>query len=111
MKRCNLKTFCKKVANNNKSFFFLKPHSGTYTVHSLSFCVRTPLIPLDETIDIHIKCRNPETLVNGISKHNLHNLLNLTTKESFLSFNKTFYIQVDGITLGFCHFWCLESVF
>ena len=103
MKRCNLKTFCKKIAINKKSYFFYFSQTlfgHPYCTQPL-ICLRT-LIPLDETIDSYINCCNPETLLNGISKHILHNLLNLTTKESFFTFNDKFYIQADGVTLGFC---------
>ena len=45
-------------------------------------------IPLDKTIDICINSlfQTPETLVNGISKNDFHNLLNLVMKESFFTF-------------------------
>ena len=44
--------------------------------------VTTTLAFIDETIDICIKklFQNSGTLVNGISKNNFYNLLNLTTK-------------------------------
>ena len=40
-------------------------------------------IPSDETIDIYINklFQNTETLVNGMSKNDFHDLLNLGTKE------------------------------
>ena len=59
-------------------------------------------IPLDETIDIYIKklFPNPEPLVKGISKSDSRDLVNLTTKESFFTFNIKFYIHVDGVGMG-----------
>ena len=60
-------------------------------------------IPLDETIDICLKklFKTPGTLVKGISKNDFRDLLNLATKESFFTFNNKFYIQVDGVAMGF----------
>ena len=60
-------------------------------------------IPLDETIDICLKklFKTLHTLVKGISKNDFHDLLNLSTKESFFTFNNKFYIQVDGAVMGF----------
>ena len=55
-------------------------------------------MPLDETIDICIK-KLSQTLVQGISKNDFHDLLNLATKESFFRFNSKFYIQVDGVAM------------
>ena len=46
-------------------------------------CVQSPGI---------LVCRDPEALVTGISKNDFCNLLNLATKESFLTFNKNCYI-------------------
>ena len=59
-------------------------------------------ISLDETIDICVKklFKTPDTLVKGISKNDLRNLLNLVTKVSFFTFNNKFYIQVDDVALG-----------
>ena len=59
-------------------------------------------IPLHETIDI---CRKKlfktlDTLVEGISKNDFCDLLNLATKESFFMFNNKFYVQVDGVAMG-----------
>ena len=42
-----------------------------------------------------------ETLVKEISKANFHDLLNLATKELFFTFNNKFYIQIDGVAMGF----------
>ena len=59
-------------------------------------------IPLDETIDICVKkvFKTPDTLVEGISKNDFRDLLNLASKESFFAFNNKFYIQVDGVAMG-----------
>ena len=56
-------------------------------------------ISLDETIDICVtkRFKTLDTLLKGISKNDFHDLLNLATKESFLTFSKKFYIQVDGV--------------
>ena len=58
-------------------------------------------IPLDEIIDICVKTlfQNQETSGKGISKNDFHDLLNLAPKESFFTFNKKFYIQVDVIAM------------
>ena len=57
---------------------------------------------LDKTIDICLKTlfKTPDTLVEGISKNDFCNLLNLGTKESFFTFNNKFYIQVDSVAMG-----------
>ena len=59
-------------------------------------------IPLDETIDICVKklFKTPDTLVEGISKNEFCDLLDLTSKESFFTFSNKFYIQVDGVSMG-----------
>ena len=60
-------------------------------------------IPLDETIDIYVKklFQTLETLVKGISINDFCDLLNLATKESFITVNNKSYIQVDGVAMGF----------
>ena len=59
-------------------------------------------ILLDETINICLKklFKTLDTLVKGISRNNLGNLLNLANKESFFTFSNKFYIQVDGVAMG-----------
>ena len=59
-------------------------------------------IPLDEAIDICVKkhFQSWETLVQGISKIDFCDLLNLVTKESIFKFQNKFYIQVDGVAMG-----------
>ena len=49
-------------------------------------------IPLDETIDICVKklFKTLDTLVKGISKNGLRDLLNLATKEPFLCLTTSF---------------------
>ena len=60
-------------------------------------------IPLDETIDLCVKklFKTPDTLVQEISKNGFNDLLNLATKESSFTFNEKFYIQVDGVAMGY----------
>ena len=43
---------------------------------------------------------HPDTLVQGISKNDFWDLLNLATKESVFTFNSKFYIQVDSVVMG-----------
>ena len=52
-------------------------------------------IPLDETTDICEKklFKNPDTLDKGISNNDFWDLLNLTIKESFFTFNKFFIFK------------------
>ena len=59
-------------------------------------------IPLNETIDICVKklCKTLDTLVKGIFKNDFRDLLNLSTNESFFTFNNKFYIKVDGVAMG-----------
>ena len=59
-------------------------------------------IPLDKTIDICIIkfFQTAETLVKGISKNDLGDLLNLATKESFFTVDNKFTIQIDGVAMG-----------
>ena len=49
--------------------------------------------PLNETTD---------SFVNkfGISKNNFRDLLNLSVKEPFFTYNNKFYIQVGGVSMG-----------
>ena len=44
--------------------------------------------------------QTPETLVKETYTNDLRDLLNLTTKQSFFTFNNKFYIQVDGVAMG-----------
>ena len=44
--------------------------------------------------------QTPETLVKEAYTNDLRDLLNLTTKQSFFTFNNKFYIQVDGVAMG-----------
>ena len=55
-------------------------------------------IPLDETTNIcvdNLYNENENSL--NIPKHDLRNLLNIATKESFFMFNNKYYKQVDGV--------------
>ena len=54
---------------------------------------------------MNIRCwcfiyEHPDTLVQGISKNDFRDLLNLSTKESVFTFNSKFYIQVDSVVMG-----------
>ena len=70
---------------------------------TLDFDVLFTKILLDEILDICVKnlFQNLETLIKVISKSDFRGLLNLATKESFLILNNKFYIQVDGVAMGF----------
>ena len=62
-------------------------------------------IPLDETTDICVEklLKTPNTLVKGISKNDFYDLPDrhlATNLESFFTFNKKFYVQVDGVAMG-----------
>ena len=52
-----------------------------------------------------------ETLVKGISKVDLHYLLNLAIKESFFRFNSKFYIQVGGAVIRSLLGQILDNIF
>ena len=60
-------------------------------------------IPLDEPIGICIQklFKTSATLVKGISRNDLRDLLNLATKELFFPFKSKFYIQVNGVAMRF----------
>ena len=56
------------------------------------------LLFTNETTDICVnKLQNPVTSVNGTSKNDFSDFLNLTTKESVFTLNNKFYIQLDGV--------------
>lgn len=58
-------------------------------------------LPLDETIDICVNSLFENTdKVNGLSKEDVYNLLNLATKESFFMFDQNYYKQIDGVAMG-----------
>ena len=44
--------------------------------------------------------QNPENVVNGISKNYFRDVLNLATKESFLTSNNNLSSQLDGVAMG-----------
>ena len=44
--------------------------------------------------------QNRENLVNGISKNYFRGVLNLATRESFLTFNNNLSSQLDGVAMG-----------
>ena len=44
--------------------------------------------------------QSPENVVNGISKNYFRDVLNLETKESFLTFNNSISSQLDGVAMG-----------
>ena len=58
-------------------------------------------IPSDQTFDIWMKklFKTLDTLVKGISKNGFHDLINLASKKPFFTFNKKFFIQVDGVAV------------
>ena len=43
--------------------------------------------------------KNLKTLVKQVYKNDICDLLNLTTKESFFTFNNKFYIQADDVAM------------
>ena len=43
--------------------------------------------------------KNLKTLVKRETKNDICDLLNLTTKESFFTFNNKFYIQADDVAM------------
>ena len=59
-------------------------------------------IPLDETINI---CSNElfdkKKYVSNLDRTSFEKLLQLSTKESFFIFDKTFYKRLDGVVMGF----------
>ena len=58
-------------------------------------------IPLDETIDISIdSLSKDDENTPKIPKDVFRNLLTVTTKESFFTFNNKFYKQIDGVSMG-----------
>ena len=58
-------------------------------------------IPLDETINIGVKelFKNSNE-VSKLSKTDVHDLLNLATKESLFLFDGEYYYQTDGVAMG-----------
>ena len=58
-------------------------------------------IPLEETIKI---CSDllfhDKDSIDGLTKHDFEQLLNIATKESFILFNGTYYKQIDGVAMG-----------
>ena len=58
-------------------------------------------LPLDETIDICVSLLFKDSdVVNGLTKEDVHKLLNIATKESFFMFDKCYYKQTDGVAMG-----------
>ena len=58
-------------------------------------------ISLDETINICVdNLYNDNKNTSNIPKHDFCNLHNITTKESFYTFNNKYYKQVDGVAIG-----------
>ena len=58
-------------------------------------------VPLDETIDICVNelFKNNNT-IRGLNKKQMTEMLSLTTKESIILFDMTFYTQIDGVAMG-----------
>ena len=58
-------------------------------------------ILLDKTIDICVdNLYNDNENPLNIPKYDFPSLLNITTKESFFTFNNKYYKQVEGIAMG-----------
>ena len=58
-------------------------------------------IPLQETINICVdNLYNDNENPPNIPKHDLHDWLNIATKETFFIFNSKYYKQVDGVAMG-----------
>ena len=58
-------------------------------------------IPLDETINIGVEeLFKNSNKVNKLSKKDVHDLLNLATKESLFIFDGEYYYQTDGVAMG-----------
>ena len=59
-------------------------------------------IPLEQTINIWVEklFETQDTLVKRISKKDICDLLNLATKQSFVTFNNKFHIKIDSVAMG-----------
>ena len=58
-------------------------------------------LPLDETIYIYVSLLFKDSdVVNGLTKDDVHTLLNIATKESFFMFDKCYYKQTDGVAMA-----------
>ena len=87
-----LKTHFAKDIVQQKSDCFMARHDITSLFTN---------IPLDETINI---CSNElfhkKQYVSNLDQASFEKLLQLAMKESFFIFNKTFYKQIDGVTMS-----------
>ena len=58
-------------------------------------------VPLEETINICInELFKSNSNIRGLNKKQITEMLSLTTKESIMLFDMTFYTQVDGVAMG-----------
>ena len=58
-------------------------------------------VPLDETINICVyELFRNDSSIHGLNKKQVTEMLSLTTKESTILFDITFYTQVDGVAMG-----------
>ena len=58
-------------------------------------------VPLEETIHICIKeFFKSNSIIHGLNKKQITEMLSLTTKESFFLFDMAFYTQVDDVAMG-----------
>ena len=58
-------------------------------------------VPLEETINICVnELFKSNSNIHGLNKKQITEMLSLTTKESIILFDMTFYTQVDGVAMG-----------
>ena len=58
-------------------------------------------VPLEETINICVnELFKSNSSIHGLNKKQITEMLSLTTKESIILFDMTFYTQVDGVAMG-----------
>ena len=58
-------------------------------------------VPLEETINICInELFKSNSNIHGLNKKQITEMLSLTTKESIVLFDMTFYTQGDGVAMG-----------
>ena len=83
--------FNKEILDQNASLFM-----GSLDVDALFTS-----IPLDETIDIGVnELFKDNNKINGLSKKDVIDLLNLATKDSLFLFDEDYYYQIDGVAMG-----------
>ena len=58
-------------------------------------------VPLEETINICVnELLKSNSNIHGLNKKQITEMLSLTTKESIILFDMTFYTQGDGVAMG-----------